>query len=124
MYAVTGYFPILSDVDLKPFHPARMEIELISTNATIEGAVSYVSDDCLGDYGIDPYNYNAVLGSVDGIFAYGRKKRAVVQTNITPKCFNWKDVLQLFGGYLKTITTCMTHYHNLIYRTLFLLLEC
>jgi len=91
-----------------------MEIKVISTNPAIEGAVSYLSNDCLEDYGIDPYNYNAVFGEKTSIFSLKRKKRAAVQTNITPKCFNWKDVFLSVFGYLKTITTCMTHHHNLI----------
>jgi len=95
--------------------PAKMEIELISTNPAIEGAVSYLSADCLEDYGIDPYNYNAVFGEVNTIVPQKRKKRAVVQTDIKPKCFNWKDVFLSFSKYLNTITTCMTHHHNLIY---------
>jgi len=117
MYALTGNFPILlagffdDDDEIAPFHPARMEIELISTNPAIKGAVSYVSDECLEDYGIDPYNYNAVFGEVNRIVPQKRKKRAVVQTNITPKCFNWKDVLQLFTRYLNNVTSCMSN-HN------------
>jgi len=117
MYAVTGDFPILLDVDSMPFRPARMEIEVISTNPAIEGAVSFVSADCLEDYGIDPYNFNAVFAEVNSIPLLTRKKRAVVQTNITPKCFNWDDVFSLAypTRYLKTITTSMIHHPYLIY---------
>jgi len=115
IYAITSSFPLLLGSNAIPFRPAKMEIKVISTNPAIEGAVSYVSDDCLEDYGIDPYNYNAVFGEVNNTLHQTRKKRAVVQTNITPKCFNWKDIFHSITRYLNTITTCRAHHHNFIY---------
>ncbi|KAF6040376.1 PLXNB3 [Bugula neritina] len=88
IYAISGVF-----LTMPIMRPAKMEIKVISTNPAVKGAVSYLSNDCLEDYGIDPYNYNAVFGEKTSIFSLKRKKRAAVQTNITPKCFNWDDVL-------------------------------